>query len=169
MIKSFFTSVIILFCVVLVETAVLSNITALPAVPDLALLCVLYISMLNGKTFGTVCGFASGLLLDFISGAPLGFNCLFRTLLGYIAGGAGKSFNYGGIVVPAAAGFSGTLAKALCVWLISLFYPAVTVRYDIASGAFLFELALNSVLAPVMFQLLRFFRRPLAAGREERF
>ena len=76
MFKSFLCSFLILLCSVIVETSILSNISFLPAVPDLALICVLYFSFLNGKNYGQVSGFLSGLLLDFLSGSPLGFNCL---------------------------------------------------------------------------------------------
>ena len=48
MIRSFFSSALVLLCTALVETAVFSNITSLPAIPDLSLICVLYLSLSNG-------------------------------------------------------------------------------------------------------------------------
>ena len=77
--------VILLVCALL-ETALLSNVVFLPVVPDLLLLVVLYISVQNGSLTGEATGFVSGLLLDFLTAAPLGLNCLLRTLLGFFAG-----------------------------------------------------------------------------------
>ena len=84
MLKSFSVSALILLCFSLLETAILSNISVLPAVPDLVLLCVLYFSLINGRMYGESTGFISGLFLDFLSGAPFGFNCVLRTLIGYL-------------------------------------------------------------------------------------
>ena len=62
MVKSYFSSFLILVVFVLFETALLSNIFFLPAIPDFLLLCVLYFSIRNGKVAGEVTGFVSGLL-----------------------------------------------------------------------------------------------------------
>lgn len=80
MVKVFSVSTLILLIFAMVETAILSNLSFLPAVPDLVLLASLYIVMMNGKTAGVILGFVSGLILDFITGCPFGYNCLLRTL-----------------------------------------------------------------------------------------
>ena len=86
MIKVFSVSTLILFILAMVETAILSNFSFLPAVPDLVLLASIYIVMMNGKTAGVIIGFTSGLILDFITGCPFGYNCLLRTIICYFAG-----------------------------------------------------------------------------------
>ena len=83
--KSLVIFSILLVCTLL-ETALLSNVVFLPVVPDLLLLVVMYISVYNGSLSGETTGFVSGLLLDFLTAAPLGLNCLLRTLLGFFAG-----------------------------------------------------------------------------------
>ncbi|MCK9169193.1 MAG: rod shape-determining protein MreD [Treponema sp.] len=144
------------------ETAILSNISILPAIPDLLLLCSLYLGIINGKVDGEISGFISGFFLDFLSGAPFGFNCLYRTLLGFIAGLLGMSFNFEGILMPSVIGFVGTLMKVFLVWLISLLYPNVSVMYHLASTSFIFELACNTVLAPLVFKFLSMFKSSLS-------
>ena len=79
MIRTFITSIIILLTTAVFESAVLSNITFLPAIPDISLICVVFIALHNGKIYGESSGFFSGLFLDFLGACPLGFNCLFRT------------------------------------------------------------------------------------------
>ncbi|MBQ9626087.1 MAG: rod shape-determining protein MreD, partial [Treponema sp.] len=92
--KSYLSSFLILIVFVLIETALLSNIFFLPAMPDFLLLCVLYFSIRNGKVAGELTGFASGLLLDFLSGSPFGLNCLVRTAIGFFAGFFHRMMNY---------------------------------------------------------------------------
>ncbi len=162
MTKSFIVSALIILCIAMAESAILSNLAVLPAVPDLMLISSLYLSLVNGRGYGEAAGFLSGLALDFLSGAPLGFNCIFRTIIGYAAGFFSTSLNYGGVFIPCMIGLSGTLAKALLVRLIALFFPAVALSYRIFSVPFAFELAANVALTPLMFRLLGSFRHAIA-------
>ena len=100
MVKVFSVSTLILLIFAMVETAILSNLSFLPAVPDLVLLASLYIVMMNGKTAGVILGFVSGLILDFITGCPFGYNCLLRTLICYFAGFFNKNLNLAGFFIP---------------------------------------------------------------------
>ena len=166
MFKSFLCSFLILLCSVIVETSILSNISFLPAVPDLALICVLYFSFLNGKNYGQVSGFLSGLLLDFLSGSPLGFNCLYRTVIGYLSGVFRRTINASGFLVPSVIGLLATILKVFLIWLISLFFKSIKI-YNIFTFSFLFELVTNVLLTPLMFKFLNSFRRILNIHEEE--
>ena len=166
MFKSFLCSFLILLCSVIVETSILSNISFLPAVPDLALICVLYFSFLNGKNYGQVSGFLSGLLLDFLSGSPLGFNCLYRTVIGYLSGVFRRTINASGFLVPSVIGLLATILKVFLIWLISLFFKSIKI-YNIFTFSFLFELVINVLLTPLMFKFLNSFRRILNIHEEE--
>lgn len=166
MFKSFLCSFLILLCSVIVETSILSNISFLPAVPDLTLICVLYFSFLNGKNYGQVSGFLSGLLLDFLSGSPLGFNCLYRTVIGYLSGVFRRTINSSGFIVPSVIGLLATILKVFLIWLISLFFKSIKI-YNIFTFSFLFELVMNVLLTPLMFKFLNSFRRILNIHEEE--
>lgn len=166
MTKSYGISFLILFCLALIETSILSNITILPAVPDLVLIASLYISLLNGRGMGEICGFFSGLILDFFSGAPFGFNCIFRTILAYIAGFFGRTINFRGFTIPFTIGIVSTLSKAFIIWIISLFYTSI-VHYNVFSWNFLFELIANALLTPVIFKLMNCFKRQISLSKED--
>lgn len=157
MLKAFSVSSLIILCFVIFETAVLSNIYILPAVPDFLLIISLYISVNNGKTFGVSTGFLSGLFLDFLSASPFGLHCLLRTLIGYSAGSFNKILNMSGFFIPLFIGFLATLLKAFIVFVISVFFQDSVVPYSLLSKAFLFELAANSVLTPIIFRFLSIF------------
>ena len=105
--------------------------------------------------------------MDFLTGAPFGFNCLFRTIIGYSAGWFGKSIQYRGIIMPAVIGFSVTLLKVFLIWLISLFFPLVVNTYNLFSVQFVFELLANTLCAPFIFKLMDSFRRFVAVHPEE--
>ncbi|WP_407399173.1 rod shape-determining protein MreD [Treponema sp.] len=166
MVRSFLTSIVILLCTSVFESAVLSNITFLPAIPDLSLICVVFIAIHNGKVYGETSGFFSGLFLDFLGACPLGFNCLYRTIIGYVGGKFCKILNTEGFAVPFLIVMISTGMKVLLIQIISLLFPAVTVAYRIISFTFLFELLANSFLAPFVFRLLRVFKNSLVLRPE---
>lgn len=157
MLKSFSVSSLILLCFVIFETAILSNMLFLPAVPDFLLITVLYLSVNNGKVFGVSSGFVSGIFLDFLSVSPFGLHCLLRSVIGYIAGIFNKTLNMSGVFLPLIIGFFATLFKALLVFVISVFFQDSIVPYSLLSKPFLFELSANSVLTPIVFKFLSIF------------
>ncbi len=164
MVKSLIWSSVFLLFFVIFETAILSNIQMLPVIPDLALLALLYISFRNGSFLGETSGFISGLLLDFLSAAPLGLNSFIRTLSGYITGLFSGTFNRDSVFLPAFMGFTATLFKALMTWILSFFFGSAVMVYSIGSSLFWIEVLLNTVLTPVMFAFLSLFSSLLLIG-----
>lgn len=157
MLKSYLSSIFILLVMVLLKAAILSNITILPAVPDLLLICTLYFSLQNGRLEGLVTGFAGGLMLDFVSGSPFGLNCLIRCIIGYVAGFFVKVLNLSGVFVPCLIGFLATILKALLVYLVSFLFPSYINTYNLFSLTFAFELGFNTIFTPIIFKLLNHF------------
>ena len=163
MVKSLLISTLILFSATIIESSILSNISFFLVVPDLVLICCIYFSLLNGKLYGEISGFISGIFLDFITGVPLGLNCIFRTIIGYIAGLFSNTIIISGIVIPMASVGIATLTKKLSIFLISLFFPKLSLNiYSIISYDFLFEFCANIILAPVIFKFLSFFKMQLS-------
>lgn len=164
MIKCFSVSSLILLCLALIETTILSNFTFLPAVPDLVLMAGIFVAMINGRGVGVIVGFISGFILDFITGCPFGYNCLLRTLICYCAGFFAGSINLNGIVFPLVIGMIGTFLKVFLTWIISFFYPNTVINYTVISMSFLVELVLNSLLCPVIFKLVGCFEKQISCG-----
>ena len=163
MVKSLIFSTLILFVATIIETSVLSNISFLLVVPDLVLICTIYFSFLNGRMYGEISGFISGLFLDFITGVPFGLNCIFRTLIGYLFGLFSQTIIVSGIIIPMISVGIGTLGKQLLLFLISLFFPKIGLNiYGIISYQFLFEFTANIILAPFIFKFLSFFKMQLS-------
>ncbi|MBQ0052748.1 MAG: rod shape-determining protein MreD [Treponema sp.] len=161
MIKSLLVFVLVSLAFVLFETSILTNLLFLPSVPDLLLLCSLYVSVNNGKLYGASSGFISGFFLDFLSVSPFGLNCLLRTIIGYVAGIFSKSLNIVGFFIPAFLGILATLVKALLIWFISIFFVNSVNSYNLLSVQFLFELGANAILTPFVFKFLGIFDKML--------
>lgn len=163
MIKSLLISSLIVFCAALIESTILSNITFLLVVPDLILICSVYFSTLNGRLYGETNGLISGLLLDFLTGAPLGLNCFYRTLIGYLFGIFSDTIIVTGVLMPMLTVAIATFAKRLLIIILFFFYPKMNLSvYGIISNEFLFEFIINVLLAPLIFKFLSFFRKSLS-------
>ena len=163
MTKSILVSTFILLCAVILESSILSNISFIYIVPDLVLICSIYFSLLNGKVVGETEGFISGVLLDFITGIPFGFNCIIRTVIGYVTGIFAKNAIISGFILPMLCVGIATIAKTIMVHLLGLLFPNVHIYIaGIISYDFLFEFIENVLLAPFVFKFLSFFRKSLA-------
>lgn len=163
MTKSFLISILILFCTTIIESSILSNISFLLVVPDLLLICCVYFSLLNGKMYGETTGFVSGLFLDFITGTPLGFNCIYRLILGYLFGFFTQTVIISGIIMPVLSVAVATLLKRVCVIVLTILYPNINFSiYGFVSNQFLFEFIENIILAPVVFKFLSLFKSSLS-------
>ncbi|MCM1320722.1 MAG: rod shape-determining protein MreD [Bacteroides sp.] len=156
MIRTFFFSLMIFLCFVLFEAVFLSNLTILPAIPDFVLLTSLYVSLHNGALLGETSGFCSGLMLDFLSSGPLGFNCLLRTIIGFLCGLLDKTINTAGVFLPMLLGFCVTVLKLLLSYTALFFFPNIQI-HSLFSAAVGFELIANTLLAPCMFSFLSLF------------
>lgn len=166
MAKSIFISVMTLLCCTIIESSILSNISFLLIVPDLVLICSIYFSMVNGSLYGESMGFLSGLFIDFISGVPLGFNCLYRTLIGYLAGIFSSTVIISGFLMPVLSVAIGTIVKTLLIIIISLFYTNIHTS-GFLSYDFLFEFVVNIVMAPFVFKFLNFFRSSICIRNKD--
>lgn len=163
MTKSLLISFLILFCTTIIESSILSNISFLIVVPDLVLICSIYFSLLNGKLYGETTGFISGFLLDVITGCPLGFNALYRTIIGYLFGLFNKTVIISGIIMPVLSVGIGTLLKRLLVLGITIIYPNLELSvYGFISNQFLFEFLANVILAPIVFKFLELFKKSIS-------
>ncbi len=156
--KSCFSSILIILLAALIKDSILSNIVYLPAVPDLCLICVLFLSIQNGKLFGEASGFFSGLCLDFLGAGPFGLNCLLRTVLGYLGGLFNKVISTEGIFIPALMVLIASITKALLLILLTILFPMINIHFSPFSQLFLWELLENTLLGPIIFKLLSFFK-----------
>lgn len=155
MIKSSIWSLVVSFCLLLLEVTILSNIMILPVIPDLTLICLLFLSYHNGSVFGEVHGFFAGIFIDLISGSPLGLNSFVRTITGFLAGLTHDKFNADKIFFPIILVILATVVKAFLIFVASIFFGDSIYTYKITTQSlFWIELCFNAILAPVLFRIL---------------
>ncbi|MDR1566804.1 MAG: rod shape-determining protein MreD [Treponema sp.] len=150
----------------LLQSTILRRLAIYRAVPDLALGIIVYAAYVNGTMTGQLSGFFSGLLMDFLSAAPLGLNTLVRTLVGALAGIMQGTFFLDVFFLPMALCAGATTLKALLYFLLHLLMAGIVPSYDFLTPVFWVELAMNTLTAPLLFGFLRLFE-PLLAGRGE--
>lgn len=156
MLKKYLSAIIFIFVFLLFETAILSNLHFLPVIPDFLMIITLYLSLHNGQIYGQSTGFVSGLMLDFFSMAPLGYNSLLRTILGFIFGLFQGVLNTSSILLQILYGIVATICKVIIIWVISLFFNGI-ISYSLFSYTFITEVILNAIFTPIMFAFLSLF------------
>jgi rod shape-determining protein MreD len=157
---------------VLLQSTLLSRLLAFPifhhAVPDLVLGIIVYSAYVNGTMTGQLTGFFSGLVMDFISQAPLGFNALIRTLLGALSGLMKGAFFLDAVFLPMILCAVATLFKAGVQFLLHILLAGAVPAYALFEPTLWVELMLNTLSAPLLFGLLKLFQ-PLLAGRNSQY
>ena len=146
------------------QSAVLHMVAFFRVVPDLALCVLVFSAYVNGTMTGQVSGFFSGLFYDFLSAAPLGMNCLIRTVIGALAGVFKGQFFLDLIFMPVILCVLATVLKALSIFILHLIMGQTVPTFSLFTSVFWIELALNAVSAPLLFILLKKFK-PILIGR----
>ena len=160
-----------LLTLALMAVAVLLNSTALRFIairgvtPDLILILLMFLAVRRGSMSGQVAGFAIGIVEDLASVAPLGFNALLRTLLGF---GGGLLHGYlfmDPFLLPFLLVTGVGIAKGLLAALAATAF-AVTTDVGPLDVTFWIEVAYTGLLAPPIFYLLSRLRLLRPSKRE---
>ncbi len=133
---------VVLFVVVLIlQVAVMPQITLLNVVIDLLAATAVVSGMNGGAEKGVVIGFSAGLISDLLAHTPFGLITMVLTLAGYAAGTLAVQVANSGIVMRAAIA-GGLAASTVLVfvaiaWLIDLAYVTESgvLRIAIVNGA----------------------------------
>jgi rod shape-determining protein MreD len=167
MVKKIIWALVFTLAAILLQSTVLSRfVVYIHAVPDLALGILVYSAYVNGSMAGQLTGFFSGVLLDFLSSAPLGLNAFVRTLTGAITGIFRDTFFLDFFFLPMALCAGATVFKALLFFLLHLLFPQAVPAYSLVALTFWIELGLNTLTAPLLFGFLRLFGPLLARPKE---
>ena len=163
--KNVFWACVFIVIAALLESTLLSRLAVFRAVPDLALGILVFTAYVNGTMTGQVTGFCSGILLDFISAAPLGFNAFIRVLAGAIIGLLKGTLFLDAVFLPMALCAAATLFKALLAFILHLLFAGAVPTYSVSSPVLWVELMFNTFSAPLLFALLKLFK-PILIGKE---
>lgn len=140
---------------ILLQSNVLSNFALSGVRPDLVLIVVVYFANANGSFPGQITGFATGLVRDVVTLAPLGFHSLVYATVGLVYGGTKDKVFMDPILVPMLMVLVATLMKGVLGGLLSLVFGLQGVLPSILSSAFVIEAGMNAFLTPIVFAVLR--------------
>jgi rod shape-determining protein MreD len=166
MIKNVLWASVFALIAALLQSTLLSRLALFRAVPDLALIIIVYSAYVNGSMTGQLAGFCSGIFLDFLSTSPLGLNMLIRTLAGSLVGLFKGMFFLDFLFLPMILCAAATIFKALVFFLLHLLLAPAVPSYTLFGVTFWVELGLNTFLAPFLFGFLKLFEGLLAGQKE---
>jgi len=140
---------------ILIKTTLSSYITLSFGTPDITLIILVYISFRYGSVTGQLIGFSTGLMEDFLSISPLGFNSLIRCIIGFLSGLFHERLLMDPVLFPILSVSITTLVKgALSYLILGIFNVSYSGKVFMTSS-FGFEMLMNALLAPFLFQLLK--------------
>jgi len=155
----------LLVATALVQTTVGSRLTLLGVQPNFMFLVVFSWSLLRGGREGMLWAFAGGMLLDILSGAPLGVSALSLLLISLLSGlGEATTFRTSFFLLMVGS-FAVSLFHDL-VFLVILQLMGWSVEWPMVLWRLLFPAAgLNMAFMPAVYALMRWLHRR-TKGRE---
>jgi rod shape-determining protein MreD len=130
--------IILIFTFVTTQVTLLNFINIFGVTPNLVIILIVSISLLEGRLHGATIGFFTGLCLDAVIGIALGFQALLGMLLGFALGNLNKRFFKENIFVMAVGTFISTI----------LFESASTFAYYLYGVEIEFFLTLKTIILP---------------------
>lgn len=130
-------------------------------IPDLAFIVLVYVAFTQGEMLGQVLGFTSGIVLDFLSLAPFGFNAFVRTVMGHAIGRFKGVILLDSIFLPMSIVSLSLVVKAIVSIVLAMIIGQTSVTQRIFSTDFVLDFFLTVLLAPAMFLPLKGLSRLL--------
>ena len=151
------SSSIVAVLLILIQTTLFSHIPFFLITADFLLIFIGFVAINNGSRLAMLLGFASGLLVDFMSISPFGLSSFILTFVAFFLGKLHGHYNLSHFIVPFILSFILTFIKFLLLLLLHFLFGTSIKIYSIYSSVFLIELALNVVFAPCLFFTLNRF------------
>jgi len=136
------------------QTNLLRFVSPAVAIPDLALIVLVFFAHRNGSFSGQFAGFFTGLLLDFLSLSPLGYFAFIYTFVGFVFGTTHERIVLDGVVLPFVALVLATLVKALTAGALAGVFSIDTASIGIFGSRVWIEIGLTALIAPIVFALM---------------
>jgi len=119
--------------------------------PDFLLIGVVSVAFFVGALPGEIIGFATGFIVDIISGGLLGLSAFFYTAAGFSVGLIGEKVYGNYLLVSIITLFAATFLKAIILSMLAAIFIKPGFFGFFAQGRIFLEAVLNSVIAPLFF------------------
>jgi rod shape-determining protein MreD len=155
MISAAAKAAVLLFFAVVVQVTIVGSIGIFGGAPDLMLVTLVAVALLNGAVFGAVAGFWAGFLLDVAMIQTLGFSSLLLTLAGFWTGRYGETTGRGRAHAPHLAVAAVTVLYAVAALILRFMLGEPASARVALVDALPSEIVLNLLLAVPVFALCR--------------
>lgn len=123
-------------------------------VPDLSLIVLVFFAHRNGAMPGQLAGFFTGLSLDLISLAPLGYFAFIYTLIGFLFGLSKDRVVLDGVVLPLVAVFVAALIKPFVAQVLAGVFSLDAATIRLIGARVWVEIGLTTLLASPAFAIM---------------
>jgi rod shape-determining protein MreD len=162
--------IILIFTFVTAQVTLLNSIKIFGVTPNLIVILIVSISLLEGRIHGATVGFFAGLCLDAVIGLSLGFQALIGMLLGLLLGNINKRFFKENIFVMAICTFISSILYESSIAFSSYIYGVEVDFLPKFQNVILPEAIINSVIGILLFWLIvRINRRLLVYEGKNRY
>ena len=145
------------FCIlaafVILQSTVFRFINIKGISPDLVLIFLFFSAHFRGPMEGQLCGFMAGVIEDCLGLAPLGFNTLIKTIIGFVSGQTRGKAYYDPILLPLLGILIASLFKQFMTFLLSWIFLKTAGHFFGVS--YWLELGLTIVATPILFNIFR--------------
>ncbi len=155
--------IIIIFIFVTTQVTFLNFIDIFGVRPNLIIILIVSISLLEGRNYGAAVGFTAGLCLDSVAGVALGYQALIGMLLGVLLGNINKRFFKENIFVMIICTFISTILFESAIIFVSHTIGLKINYIETLESLILPEAVINSLVGAVIFLLLVVINRKLAS------
>ncbi len=154
---------ILIFILVTTQVTFLNFIEIFGVRPNLIIILIVSIALLEGRNHGAAVGFFAGLCMDAVVGVALGYQALIGMLLGVLLGNINKRFFKENMIVMIICTFISTFLYESAV--IGITYTlGLKINYiETINSVILPEAALNCIVGVVIFFLITRINRKLSS------
>ncbi len=146
--------IVLIFTFVTTQVTFLNHINIFGVTPNLVIILIVSISLLEGRIHGSTVGFFTGLCLDAVIGVALGFQALLGMLLGLALGNINKRFFKENILVMTICTFISTILYESAITFASILYGLEMDFLLTIKTIILPEALINSVLGLILFFII---------------
>lgn len=145
----------LILAALLIQTTVLPHLALFQVVPDLLLVVVICIGLVEGPSAGAVSGFAAGLLRDFLLNSPTGLSSLAYLAVGYAVGAIRPYVQSSSVAVPLAGVFVGSVVGTAFYIALSLLLGVPAEPLSRLIQVVLLTALYNTLLVPFAYPVVR--------------
>jgi len=155
--KTLLIYIFLITLVAVIQTNLLLPLKILGGRPDYTLLLIVFFSHQLGSFKGKFIGFYSGLLMDVLGLAPLGFHSFLYTVVGHFFGKTKGKVYIDILTLPLLLALLASVMKIIVSFVLTVIFDQSrwTAVFSVST---LLEVGLNILMSPVLFAVLKLFR-----------